>query len=401
MLPTYAPFDPQQNQDAVVHMPAGNDTAPVSPNPSPVGRGDQAKGAAFPLSPVKKRSSFGVSRGTVLLTLNQLAVMSQNGIDIAEAIESVALGCRNKRLAQSLEQIHQCVNGGQPFSAAVANYGDHFPSTLAPMLAAAEATGNVPETLGNVCSRMRAELTMRGTVLGAMIYPAILIAASTIVMAALVLGVLPQFSKVFVSLGQPVPWSTQMLLDLGEFSRAHWMKILPLTIAAIAGLLSLRRNPFVQRPINRALMYAWPIRNAYRPLQAGRMFRLLATMVQGGVPLLQSVRLARNTTRDLYWRSLLDRIEDKLIDGSRASEAMFNVDFLPSESAQMMATAERTGRVAEVLENIGQYYEEEAGRSIKRLVVALEPAIILVMGVVVAGVVMSLLLPLLDVSSVR
>ena len=79
---------------------------------------------------------------------------------------------------------------------------------------------------------------------------------------------------------------------------------------------------------------------------------------------------------------------------------MQEIDFLPPESAQMMATAERTGRVAEVLDSIGDFYEEEAGRRIKRLVVVLEPVIILVMGVIVAGVVMSLLLPLLDVSSV-
>ena len=130
------------------------------------------------------------------------------------------------------------------------------------------------------------------------------------------------------------------------------------------------------------------------------MFRTLASMVEGGVPLLQSVRLARHTTRDLYWHGLLNRIEESLIDGSTASVAMQEIDFLPPESAQMMATAERTGRVAEVLDSIGDFYEEEAGRRIKRLVVILEPVIILVMGVIVAGVVMSLLLPLLDVSSV-
>jgi type II secretory pathway component PulF len=336
-----------------------------------------------------------------LLTLNQLAVMSQNGIEIAEALETIACHCTNKRLAASLRKIHKSVNSGQPFSAAVAAYGNYFPCTLAPMLAAAEATGDVPKTLGNVCTRMRGELQMRGTILGAMIYPVILILASSVVMTALVFGVLPQFASVFVSLGRPVPASTQMLLDLGTFCRSHWIVIAITTSSSLVLLYLARHHPLIQRPLNRFLMYGPLICRAYRPLQAGRTLRTLASMVAGGVPLLQAVRLTRHTVSDFYWRSLLDRIETELIDGATASRAMTGVDFIPLEAPQMMATAERTGRVAEVLDNIGEFYEEDAGRRIKRLVVTLEPAIILVMGVMVACVVMSLLLPLLDVTSVR
>ncbi len=407
MIPAYAPYDPatqrdESRQPAVsqpdrsAHGAAAADRTNVQNRQRTGPTAKPAGGIAAASFPIRR-----VSRGTVLLTLNQLAVMAQNGIDIAEALDSVAYHCRNQRLAQSLRKIYECVSNGQPFSVAVSSYGIYFPCTLAPMLAAAEATGNVPGTLGNACDRLRGELQLRGTILGAIIYPAILIVASFVVMCALVLGVLPQFSKVFISLGQPVPVSTQMLLDLGDFCRAHWLSMLPVLISVGTSAILLRDHPLIRRPLNRFLMYWWPIRNAYRPLQAGRMYRMLASMVQGGVPLLQSVRLARHTTRDVYWRQLLDRIEDNLIDGSTASEVMAKADFIPPESTQMMATAERTGRVAEVLENIGEFYEEEAGRRIKRLVVAMEPAIILVMGVIVAGVVMSLLLPLLDVSSVK
>jgi type II secretory pathway component PulF len=123
-------------------------------------------------------------------------------------------------------------------------------------------------------------------------------------------------------------------------------------------------------------------------------------MVQGGVPLLQAVQLSQQTTRDIYWKELLQRIERNLIDGLTASSAMTNVDFIPPETAQLMSTAERTGRVAAVLEDIGEFYEEEAGRRIKRLVLIVEPVIILVMGVIVAAIVMSVMLPLLDISTV-
>ncbi len=379
MLAAYAHVDPLESADTLV---VSGDTEDSHERPAHRG------------------GLLGVSSTRVLLVLNQMAVMSQNGIEIVEALESVSENCPDPRLADSLDAIHTAVSSGQPFSSAVMTHGEYFPPTLAPMLAAAEATGKVPETLKRVCDRMRGEMAMRGQIVGALIYPIILLAAATTVMSALIVGVLPQFSKVFASMGKPVPVSTQYLLTLGEISRAYWMFLLPGCIAIVIGLVMLRRHSIVHRPWCQFLMYAPLIRDAYRPLAAGRNFRTLAAMVSGGVPLLQAVRLTRNTTHDVYWHRLWGQVEEMLIDGERASEAFFDVEFIPPEAAQMVATAERTGRVGEVLEDIGTFYEEDASRRIKRLVVALEPVIILVMGVIVAGVVMSVMLPLLDVSTI-
>ncbi|WP_182870374.1 type II secretion system F family protein [Rhodopirellula sp. JC639] len=344
---------------------------------------------------------FPVSSSTVLLSLNQLAVMSQNGVEIAEAVGHVADHCQDPRLAASLDAIHLALSGGMTFSNAVATHGQYFPASLPAMLAAAEATGDVPQTLADVCERMRGQLEMRASIVGAMIYPVILIAAASVVMTALILGVLPQFGRVFQSTGRPVPASTQFLLDVGTFGRAYWMILFPVGFAILAGAFMLRRHALVQRPLGKMLLYAPMIKDAYRPLIAGRYFRTIAAMVRGGVPMLQAVQLTRDTVQDRSWHELLGRVEDNLIDGLSASEALATADFLPTEATQMMATGERTGRVAEVLDDIGRFYEQEGGRKIKRLVVALEPMIILLMGVLVAGIVMSVMLPLLDVSTIQ
>jgi general secretion pathway protein F len=342
-----------------------------------------------------------VPASRVLFVLNQLAVMSHNGVEITDALQATADHCRNRRLSASLRQIHEAVSSGESLSAAIASYGTFFPPTLAPMLAAAEATGEVPKTLRGACVRLRGELQLAGSILGALIYPAILIAASMVVLTALVLGVLPQFGKVFDSLGQPVPASTDLLLAVGEFARGYWPLLAAAAAATLALLIALRRHPVTRRPVARFLMYGPLIRDAYRPLAAGRCFRTIAAMVAGGVPMLQAVRLARRTTRDLYWQHLLQEVEQHLIDGLNASTAMMRADFLPPEAAQMMVTAERTGRVSEVLEDIGGFYQEEAARRIKRLIVIMEPCIILAMGVVVAGIVMSVVLPLLEISTMH
>lgn len=360
-----------------------------------------ASGLSIRTGAPRRGSWLPVSSASVLLTLNQLAVMSQNGVEIAEAVGHVASHCEDTRLAESLEDIHRALSGGCTFSNAVAMYGHYFPESLPAMLAAAEATGEVPRTLSSVCERMRGEIEMRASIIGAMIYPVILIGASTIVMVALVIGVLPQFGRVFESMGRPVPAMTQLLLDAGAFGRAYWYYLLPAILMLFGGVVFLRRHPLIRRPIGKMLLYAPLIRDAYRPLIAGRNFRTIAAMVRGGVPLLQAVRLTRNTVGDPSWRDLLQKVESNLIDGLSASDALATADFLPSEATQMMATGERTGRIPDVLEDIGKFYEQEGGRRIKRLVVAFEPVIILVMGVIVAGVVMSVMLPLLDVSTIQ
>lgn len=342
-----------------------------------------------------------VPKNRVLMTLNQLAVMTQNGMEIADAIDSVAEHCDDDRLADSLDEILDSVGGGSPLSVAVSRHGAYFPISLPPMLAAAEATGTVPETLGKVCLRMRDELAMRGTIVGAMVYPALLIATSMVVLCALILGVLPQFGSVFESMGREIPASTAFLMSVGTAAREHWMIGLPIVLGLMGTLFSLRNHRCVITPLTKLMMYGPLLQGAYRPLQAGRNFRTLAAMIDGGVPLLEAIGLTRRTTRDPSWNRLLGDIEEALVDGRSASEVMFQASFLPPEAAALVATGERSGRLASVLEDVGSFYEEEAARKIKRLITMFEPIIILGMGVVVAGIVLSVMLPLMDVSTIQ
>jgi type II secretory pathway component PulF len=353
------------------------------------------------LSDFQARTGRGIPLGTLLLAINQLAVMNQNGVDIAEAVDTVSRYCKHPRLADQMARIHTSLTEGNTLSAAIAVHGEGFPANISPMLAAAESSGNLPQTLKRIAEMLRAELQLRATVISALIYPIILISASMMVMTAMMLGVIPQFARVFESLGKPVPASTETLLWIGLTCRAYWHMILGVVVAGGAGIIYFRKHPTLRKPLHATLMYGPIIRDAYRPLMTGRIFRALSGMVAGGVTLLEAVRLAHKSTSDPYWRELLESISENLLQGSRASEPMRNVDFLPPEAAQLVATAEKTGRMAEVLDDVGAFYEEDASRRIKRLVAALEPVIIMVMGVLVAGIVMSVMLPMLDVTTMH
>jgi type II secretory pathway component PulF len=342
-----------------------------------------------------------LSLNTLLLGITQLLVMNQNGVDLAEAVETVALNAKCPRLREAMTRIHLELTRGLPLSAAVRMTGNLFPPSVAPMLEAAERSGNLPQTLKRIAELLRGELAIRATIINATIYPAILILVSTLVMAAMLLGVVPQFAKVFESLGKPIPTATHVLLGISQTCQAYWPLLAASLIAAIACMVAYRHHPFVMRPLRATLMNGPMIRDAYRPMMTGRVFRSIASMIGGGVPLLESVTLTRNAIADPYWTRLLDEVTQSLLEGKAASDPMRQVDFLPAEAAQMVATAEKTGRMFEVLEDVGLFYEEDATRKLKRLVAALEPAIIMVMGLFVAGIVMSVMLPMLDVTTIR
>lgn len=340
-----------------------------------------------------------IPTGSLLLVINQLAVMSQNGIDLAEAFETAATHARHPVLADRLRRIHEAINGGSALSVALAEHGQGMPATLPAMVAAAESTGEVPQALRRLSDMLRAELQLRSTIIGAMIYPIILIAVSAAVMAAMVFGVLPKFGEVFSTLGRPIPASTAFMLDVGTWARANGLFVAGAMAAVGFGLWHMRQHPRLRQSLDRALIYGPLIRSAYRPLATGRLFRLLGSMVQGGVPLLSAVQLTRKSTANSLFANLLKEVEDDILEGDFASRALAAADFLPPEAAQMVATAERTGRLAEVLTDCGDFYEEEGARVLRKLVLALEPVIILGMGVLVAGIVLSVMLPLLDISS--
>lgn len=341
-----------------------------------------------------------IPTGRLLMVLNQLAVMTQNGIDLSEAVATAAKHARNPDLAARLNVIHQTVNSGGSFSAALQAQSAVLPPTLPAMIAAAESAGQVPQALGRICLLMRNELQLRGAVTGALIYPVILILVSFAVMLALLFGVLPQFGEVFGNLGRPMPASTEMLLATGKWCRENMLGCGLATVALAALAYALRNHPQVRRSRDWVLIYCPLVRNAYRPLACGRMFRLLGTMLGGGLPLLEAIRLTQRSLSNGYFVSLLEQVEQDVLAGEQASRALVEADYLPAEAAQMVMTAERTGRLAEVLTDCGQFYEEHGERILRKLVHSLEPVIILVMGVLVAGVVLSIMLPLLDISSV-
>ncbi len=340
-----------------------------------------------------------LSRSDLLLITTQLSIMTRASMDLADAIFQIARHTKDRKVKHVLETIHDDLQEGKSFSSALNAQVNVFGETYVACIAAGEASGKMVDVLGRLKELLRNEVRLRSAIRGALIYPAVLLIVAMCVLVALMFFVLPQFDKVFQSLNAPVPPLTQLLLDLGRGLRTHLWGVLLGLGAAGYGVKKLWPTPPMRRLRDRALLDMRWVRSGSRPLITGRVLRLIGTMLQSGVALLDAIRLCRWSVKCLPFDRLFAQMEEEILAGRGISHVLAAAKCVPVGTAEMIATAEMSGSLGSVMEMVGEFYEEEGERRIRDLVKLLEPAIIVLMGGLVAVVVASVMLPLFDLSS--
>ncbi|MFQ5734636.1 MAG: type II secretion system F family protein, partial [Planctomycetaceae bacterium] len=334
-----------------------------------------------------------------LLITTQLSIMMRSGMDLADAVRQLSRQSKNVKAKSVLERIHGDLQDGRSFSAALNSQAETFGDAFVASVAAGESSGQLVDVLARLKNLLRNEVRLQSAIRGALMYPAILLFVALVVVGALVFFVLPQFDKVFKSLSVPAPPTTQILLDLGHGVRSHIWVVLLVAAGAVFGAVRCWSTKTARRFRDRAMLQTRWVRNGTQALLSGRVFRLVGTMLQSGVPLLEAIRLSRRSVNNALFHELFDDMESEILSGSGIAPVLSRARCVPAGAAELIATAERTGQLGTVMEMVGEFYEEEGERRIRDQVKLLEPAIIVVMGVLVAFVVSSVMLPLFDLSS--
>lgn len=376
--------------------------APAKPRAA--ARTSRAATKTAPRPKTERRSALRsrITRSDVLMVTSQLSVMCQTGLDLAEAIRVAASACRHPGMKRILEAVYDDISAGVKPSFALEKHGGReLGAAYVASIAAAEASGTVTEVLQRLAEMLRNEIRMRNGIIGAISYPAILMGVAIVVVNALIFFVLPQFSKVFEQMGRPAPPLTRLLLDGSSLVRSYWVLIALIGVVVSVGATQLWRLPTARRYFDWFVLNGALIRSATRSLYAGRAFRLIGTLLQSGVPLLDAVRLCRGSVRNALFRQFFDRIESDVVTGKGLAGAVGEAEFVPAGASQMLATAERTGKLGYVLGLIGEHFEDEGEQRLRQIVRLAEPAVIVFLGGVVSVVVLAVILPLLDISTVR
>ena len=362
--------------------------APLQVTPARMtARADRPKGKSGKLTPK-----------ALALTTRQLATLVSVS-PIEEALRTLALQADRPVVRRVLEGVHSGVLEGRPLADAMGQQGRAFPPLYRAMVSAGERSGTLQPILERLADDMERDQQVRGKVVTAMVYPAVLAVVALGVVAALMVFVVPKVVDQFDSMNQTLPLLTRMVIGLSELMR-HWGWLIVLVLAGLtaAGAVALR-DAAIRMRFDRWRLRAPLIGRLTRDLHGAKIARTLSTMIAAGLPVLEGLTITARTVSNRALRQATENMAEAVREGGGLSAAMRRADVFPPILVYMTASGESSGRLEPMLERAADYLEREFATFTAVMLSLLEPAVIVVMGGVVALIVLSILLPILQINT--
>jgi type IV pilus assembly protein PilC len=332
-----------------------------------------------------------VKREEVMHFSRQLAVFVKAGIPLLDALEIIEGETTDKLFKKALHQMVEGITAGDTFALAAEAHPEAFPPYYVGMLGAAELAGNLDTVLTQLSDYMERDADARSKVTAAMIYPSIVLAMSVVVVIVLGVFVMPRFKTFFKSLNAKLPLPTQLLIKATNFFEANWDIILGAIVLVVVIFFLVFRSKSGRARID-SLVLRIPIAgDLIKNVLVERICRVLSSMIQAGVSLPEALIVTSDSVTNDVYKKGLDTIRDEMLEGRGLADPVATSDLFPSAARQMMRVGEETGTLDEQLQTASQYYARELDFKIKRFTGLFEPAIIIVMGLVVGFVAIALI----------
>jgi len=353
----------------------------------------------------KGRPLFGLTLGTpkisgknLTLFTRQLATLNRVS-PLEESLRTITRQTEQESVRAIVAQVHAGVVEGRRLADSMARAPKSFPPLYRAMVAAGESSGTLPTILDRLAALLERQAEIRGKLITALAYPSILALVALGVVTALMMFVVPQVVEQFDNVGQQLPLLTRFVIALSDFLVGYWWVML--LVVAAAGFLGWRA---LKDETLRLAFDSWLLRipllgRLLRDLHAARMARTLGTMVASRLPLLEGLTLTAGTIHNRRLKRASDEIVDNIRGGGSLSAAMRRAGVFPPLLTYLAASGEAAGRLDEMLERAADYLEREFDRFTATALSLLEPAIIVVMGGIVATIVLAILLPILQLNT--
>lgn len=341
-----------------------------------------------------------IKQRDVVIFTRQLATMIDAGLPIVQCLEVLAAQSPNKKLRGVIRQLKEEVEAGSTFTDALKKHPKLFDDLFVNMVAAGEVGGILDSILHRLAGYMEKAMKLKSKIKGAMIYPATIVTVAVGVTAILLIFVIPVFAELFSSFGQALPAPTQFVINLSNFTVAYFPYIGAAVVAVgVAGRQFYRTEAgrltfdqiFLQMPVFGDLI---------RKSAVARFTRTLSTLVSSGVPILDALAITARTAGNKVVERAVLATRVSISEGRTIAEPLTESKVFPPMVCQMIAVGETTGALDAMLQKIADFYEEEVDNAVANLTALMEPMVIVFLGVVIGGLVISMYLPIFKLGSV-
>jgi type IV pilus assembly protein PilC len=324
----------------------------------------------------------------------EFSALLRAGLPIIASLDILIDRRKNLVFKKVLADIRDRVKGGEALSDAFAAQGEMFPKLYAASLASGERSGELPSVLKRYIAYTRSIMTIQKKVVGALIYPAILVCTSIVIVGIMIFKVIPTFASLFKDLGTTLPWMTEILVDTSVFLQSMWQPILAAAVAGSVAFTVWKRSPTGRVGFDRLKMKIPLIGGVIRDYAQNRFTRTLSTLLSGGIPLVTSLELAaRAVGNHVLERELLGATV-QVREGQPLWESLERTGYIGEMAIEMIKVGESTGALVEMLDNASEFSEEEIDYRLSKMVTMIEPLMLIFMAVIVTGMILAIYMPL-------
>jgi type IV pilus assembly protein PilC len=335
------------------------------------------------------------------LEFNQeLATLLKAGMPLVQSLDLLRGSLVDPVFKPLIDTVHDRVKAGAQISDAFDEFGTLVPRVYVASLMAGERSGNLEVVLRRYVVYARLIASVRRKTISALMYPLILLALAVVVVAIIVLRLVPAFSEFYASFGSELPALTLAILGVSNFVRAWWLVLLLGGAGFVWAAMTWFRRPGQRVRIDRAMLSLPWIGDIARKFATSQMARTMATLLSGGIPLVQALDVSARSVSNQFIARELVTVGQSVREGQSLAATMRSAGVFPDVAVKMTEVGEATGALQDMLNSVADFFDEELETNLERFVTLVEPVLLIVLGIVIAGLLLALYLPLFQLSSV-
>lgn len=341
-----------------------------------------------------------ISRKDIVIFSRELSIMFKSNISLVESLQTLSSQVKNPDFRDKILKISEDVEGGVTFSKSLARYPKLFNPFYVSMIKSGEVAGKLSEVLDYLADHLEREYYLSGRIMGAMIYPSLVLFIVIVVLLAMIFFVIPQFSKILEETGQELPLITKVIIKLSDFIRKWLFVLIGIFIAIVFLIRKYINSEEGKRNFDKIFLRLPLIGPFLQKVYLSRFAENLSTLISGGLPIAQSLEISGEIIGNTAYKDIIIKARDEVRKGEKISSVLQRYpELFPPLFSQMVLIGEKTGSLDKTLLNVITFYQKEVERTIDNLVSILEPLLIVFLGGIVAVIMVSVLMPLYQITS--
>lgn len=341
-----------------------------------------------------------IKRRDVVIFTRQLATMIDAGLPIVQALDLLAQQTENKIFSGVIATLKHDVESGLAFAESLAKHPTVFDELYTNMVSAGELGGMLDTILVRLAAYMEKAVKLRAKIKSAMIYPISVIGIAVLVTALLLVYVIPVFGEMFASFGEELPLPTQIAINLSSVALAYFWYMLAGIVGTIIGIRAYYRTERGRQVIDGIVLRLPIVGDIFRKTAVARFTRTLSTLVSSGVPILDSLAITGKTAGNKVVENAVLAARQSISEGKTLADPLIRSQVFSPMVCQMVQVGETTGALDAMLSKIADFYDDEVDTAASNLTTLVEPVVILFLGVVIGGIIVSMYLPIFQLGSV-